>query len=75
MERKTLLERQREGIAIAKAQGTYKGRVRGSVESKEEVLAKYKPIVKLLKEGISLRKTAKLADVSLGTVQKVKAIM
>jgi DNA invertase Pin-like site-specific DNA recombinase len=75
MERDTLLERQREGIAIAKAKGIYKGRVRGSVESKEEVLAKYKSVVKLLNEKYSLRKTAKLADVSLGTVQKVKALI
>ena len=75
MERETLLERQKEGIAIAKAKGTYKGRVRGSVESKDEVLAKYKPVVKLLREGMSLRKTAKLAEVSLGTVQKVKSLM
>jgi DNA invertase Pin-like site-specific DNA recombinase len=75
MERETLLERQKEGIAIAKAKGVYKGRVRGSVEPKEEVLSKYKGVVKLLKENMSVRKTAKLADVSLGTVQKVKALM
>ena len=75
MERETLLERQKEGIAIAKAKGTYKGRVRGSVESKDEVLSKYKSVVKLLKQGISLRKTAKLEDVSLGTCQKVKKLM
>jgi len=75
MERETMLERQREGIAIAKAKGTYKGRVRGSTESKEDVLSKYKPVVKLLNENFSLRKTAKLADVSLGTVQKVKSLM
>ena len=75
MERVTLLERQREGIAIAKAKGVYKGRVRGSVESKEEVLKKYKSVVRLLNENLSLRKTAKLADVSLGTVQKVKNLL
>lgn len=75
MERETMLERQKEGIAIAKANGVYKGRVRGSVDSKEEILAKYKPVVKLLNENFSLRKTAKLADVSLGTVQKVKKLM
>lgn len=75
MERESLLERQREGISIAKAKGTYKGRVRGSVESKEEVLNKYKGVVKLLNEGFSLRKTAKLSDLSLGTVQKVKALI
>ncbi|MCF8277743.1 MAG: recombinase family protein [Flavobacteriales bacterium] len=75
MERETLLERQAEGIAIAKAKGAYKGRVRGSVESPEEVLTKYKGVVKLLKENMSLRKTSKLTDVSLGTVQKVKSLM
>ncbi len=75
MEKQTLLERQAEGIAIAKAKGTYKGRVRGSVESKAEVLKKYKNVIKLLNENISLRKTAKLTDYSLGTVQKVKKML
>lgn len=75
MERNTMLERQREGIEIAKAKGLYKGRVRGSVESKEEVLAKYPNVIRRLKEGQSLRNTAKLCDVSLGTVQKVKVYL
>lgn len=75
MERETLLERQKEGIAIAKAKGTYKGRVRGSAESDDEVLAKYKNVVKHLTGNQSLRNTAKLCDVALGTVQKVKAIL
>jgi DNA invertase Pin-like site-specific DNA recombinase len=74
MERETMLERQREGIAIAKAKGRYKGRGRGSIESKEEFLAKYPKIVKTLKKQ-SLRNTAKLCGVSLGTVQKVKSAM
>ncbi|MFD2589091.1 recombinase family protein [Croceitalea marina] len=72
MERETMLERQREGIAIAKAKGKYKGRIRGSKEPKEDFLAKYPQVVKRLREGQSLRNTAKLCDVSLGTVQKVK---
>lgn len=75
MEREALLERQKEGIAVAKAKGVYKGRVRGSVESNEEVLLRYKGIVKLLKEGFSVRKTAKLEGVSKGTVQKVKRLV
>ncbi len=75
MERNTMLERQREGIEIAKANGKYKGRVRGSKESKEEVLSKYPNVLKRLREGQSLRNTAKLCDVSLGTVQKVKGCM
>jgi len=75
MERSTMLERQREGIAIAKAKGTYKGRVRGSTELPETVLKKYPKVVKYLKEGQSLRNVAKLSDVSLGTVQKVKKLI
>lgn len=72
MERTTMLERQREGIAIAKAKGTYTGRVRGSKEVKDEFLSKYPKVLKELKGNNSLRKVAKLCDVSLGTVQKIK---
>lgn len=75
MERDSLLERQREGIAIAKAKGVYKGRELGSKETDEEVLDKYKEVVKYIKKGQSLRNTAKLCSVSLGTVQKVKKIL
>ncbi|ANF53154.1 transposase [Chryseobacterium glaciei] len=75
MERDSLLERQREGIAIAKAKGIYKGREKGSKETDEQVLDKYKEVVKYLKKGQSLRDTAKLCHVSLGTVQKVKQIL
>ncbi len=75
MERETLLERQREGIAIAKAKGIYKGREKGTTESKEDFLAKYKDVIKYLKQGQSLRNTVKLTGVSLGTVQKVKRMM
>ena len=72
MERETMLERQKEGIAIAKANGVYRGRMRGSKEDKKDFLRKYPQVVKELNTGISLRKIAKLCDVSLGTVQKVK---
>ena len=51
MERETLLERQREGIAIAKAKGVYNGRVKGSTESDADVLSKYKDVAKFLKMG------------------------
>ncbi|WP_010182768.1 recombinase family protein [Aquimarina agarilytica] len=75
MERKNMLERQKQGIAIAKAKGTYKGRIRGSKESDKDFLSKYKNVVKHLNNKQSLRNTAKLCDVSLGTVQKVKALV
>lgn len=72
MERETLLERQKEGIAIAKANGTYKGRLKGSKETPKQLLTKHKQVVKYLKANQSLRNTAKLSGVSVGTVQKVK---
>lgn len=75
MERETLLERQREGIAVAKAKGIYTGRVKGSVETHAEVLAKYKDVVKFLKMGKPLRDVKSRCGVSLGTVQKVKQVM
>ena len=75
MERETLLERQKEGIAIAKANGVYNGRVKGSTESDTEVLAKYRDVVKFLKMGKSLRDVKSRCNVSLGTVQKVKQIL
>ena len=72
MERETILERQREGIALAKAKGIYKGREKGSTESIADFLYKYKEVVKNLKKGNSIRDTAKICNVSIGTVQKVK---
>lgn len=75
MERETLLERQKEGIALAKAKGSYKGRVRGSVESDDEVLNKYKEVAKHLNRNQSIRNTAKLSGVAVGTVQKVQSIL
>ncbi|WP_076551778.1 recombinase family protein [Chryseobacterium ureilyticum] len=75
MERNSLLERQQEGIKLAIARGVYKGRTKGSKETDEQVLDKYKEVVKYLKKGQSLRDIAKLCKVSLGTVQKVKKII
>ncbi|WP_282017372.1 recombinase family protein [Salegentibacter mishustinae] len=77
MERANLRERQLEGIAIAKAKGTYKGRVRGSTMSDSEFLRKYSHVVKEIQnhQGLSLRKLAKLTDVSLGTVQKISSLL
>lgn len=75
MERETLLERQREGIAVAKSKGVYKGRVKGSVETDAEILAKYRDVAKFLKMGKPLRDVKSRCGVSLGTVQKVKQIL
>jgi DNA invertase Pin-like site-specific DNA recombinase len=75
MERHNLLERQRQGIQVAKLNGTYKGRLYGTKISEEDILVKYKSVVKELKRGESLRRASKIGGCSLGTVQKVKSIL
>jgi len=75
MERVTLRERQLEGIAEAKKRGAYKGREKGTTDTPEETLSKYKEVVKHLRMKKPLRDIASRCDVSLGTVQKVKRVM
>ena len=62
-ERQILLERQKEGIAIAKAKGKYKGRPKAISPA---------PILELLNGGLSMRKTADKLGISLSTVQRLK---
>lgn len=74
MERDLLAERVKSGLAQAKRKAAAKGtklRTRGT--EKTCPTKKYPEVVKLLKSGLSLRETAKLADVSVNTVRKVKA--
>ena len=75
MERSNMLERQRQGIELAKAKGTYTGRLYGSKMSDAEVLIKYKSVVKELKNGESLRRASKIGGCSLGTAQKIQKII
>jgi DNA invertase Pin-like site-specific DNA recombinase len=75
MERTNMLERQRQGIEIAKAKGKYTGRLYGSKMSDEDFLSKYKKVKQELENGESLRRAAKLGECSLGTAQKVKRLI
>jgi DNA invertase Pin-like site-specific DNA recombinase len=75
MERATLRERQLEGIIEAKKRGAYKGREKGTTDTPEETLSRYKEVVKHLRMNKSLRDVASRCEVSLGTVQKVKRLM
>ena len=69
-------DRQAEGIAKAKERGVYIGgtaKATRKPETLKEFLAKpkTKKVVRVLKEGNSLRRTAKICDVSLVFVIKV----
>ena len=70
-------ERQAEGIAKAKERGEYKGRPRGTSETLENFKAKEstKEILKYLRQGESINRTAKLSSTSTGTVKKVKILI
>lgn len=75
MERSQMLERQREGIRIAIQKGNvYRGRVKGSVESNKDFLAKYPRVIAYLKKDTppTLKEISKLTDCNINTVQKVK---
>jgi DNA invertase Pin-like site-specific DNA recombinase len=75
MERLNMLERQRQGIELAKAKGTYKGRLYGTRMTDTETLVKWKSVVRELKNGESLRRAAKIGGCSLGTAQKIQRLI
>lgn len=75
MEREKIKERQKQGIAAAKKKGVYKGRKVGATKNNDKFLAENKAVIKQLKAGTSIRNTAKICGVSVGTVQKVKKMM
>lgn len=76
MERNLIKERQAEGIAIAKAKGIYKGRLKGTRESNLDFLNK--PKVKLaidyLEKGMKGVEVKKLTGLHPNTITKIKRI-
>jgi DNA invertase Pin-like site-specific DNA recombinase len=75
LERETLVERIHSGLEQARRRGKTLGRPHGSTLSDEQLLKNYPAVVRYLKQNLSLRQTAKLAEVSVNTVRKVKAAM
>lgn len=76
MENKLRLERQLSGIAVAKNEGVYEGRKKGSIESDDKFLSKHKAVVKLLNKGdVPIRMIASSCECSTATVQKVKKLL
>lgn len=68
--------RQSEGIALAKLQQKYNGRVVGSKANKDNQLQKYSEVVDLLKKSrLSIRRISAITQRSINTVRKVKQLL
>ncbi|PHI28850.1 recombinase family protein [Budvicia aquatica] len=63
-ERELMLERQAEGIALAKAKGKYKGRKPTAMNKRDEV-------IQLIKIGIPKAEAARRAGISVSSVQRI----
>ena len=70
-----LSARVRSGMEEARRKGVHLGRKSGTVEPDDVFMGKHADVVRRLKEGHSVRNTAKLTDKSPGTVLKVKRAM
>ncbi|OXA71092.1 hypothetical protein B0A67_12520 [Flavobacterium aquidurense] len=77
MERVSLLERQKEGILIAKAKGTYKGRQLNTSETPQQFLSKYNQShLELIKDkNYSIRKLASITNLSNNTILKIRKML
>ena len=72
LERENITYRLNSGRAKYIADGGKLGRKVGSVKSKERKQEEYSKVIRSLKQGKSIRDTAKICEVSISTVQRVK---
>ena len=72
LERENITYRLNSGRAKYIADGGKLGRKVGSVKSKEKKADEYAKVIRSLKAGKSVRDTAKICEVSVSTVQRVK---
>lgn len=72
LERENIKFRLNSGRQQYIANGGKLGRNFGSVKEKEQKKEEYKQVISLLKKGTSIRNTAKLCNVGISTVQRIK---
>lgn len=77
MERKLILERQREGIELAKLQNKFLGRKKGTKEDPLKFLSKpkNKKAMDLLKKGYKKVEVARITGLHSNTITKISNIM
>ena len=76
LEKKHINQRTKEGIAIAKAQGKYIGRLNGTREDAYYFLSKpkNKKAMEYLKKGYKISETAKITGLAINTISKIKKL-
>ena len=72
IERDNIRYRLNSGRELAKAKGIKMGRKVGSCKSREQKQEEYAKVIRSLRAGKSIRDTAKICEVSISTVQRVK---
>ncbi|MFZ4679025.1 MAG: recombinase family protein [Flavobacterium sp.] len=75
MEKTQIRQRIKSGYESYRKNGGKVGRKEGFKKDNGTLLTEHKDVVKLLKQGYSIRKTMKLTDKSSGTIQKIKKII
>lgn len=77
MERNQILERQYQGIQIAKAKGIYQGRKKGTQEDVLSFLTKprNKRAIELMKKGYKICEIQKITELSPNTISKIKRLL
>jgi DNA invertase Pin-like site-specific DNA recombinase len=77
IERTQILERQRQGIDLAKSKGVYKGRKTGTQEDTLKFLSKpkNKKVIELLRKGYKSRDISTLVGVHINTITKIKKVL
>lgn len=74
LERENIAHRLNSGYNLYRANGGKVGRKKGSVKSVEQIKEEYRGVIRDLESRYSIRKTAKLNDVSVSTVQRIKKL-
>lgn len=77
IERTQILERQRQGIDLAKSKGVYKGRQKGTQEDTLKFISKpkNKKVIELLRKGYKSRDISTLVGVHINTITKIKKVL
>ncbi len=74
IELSNIRERTQQGRELAKLQGKFLGRKKGTTESTIQFLEKHKKPIELLRKGYKGVEIARICNISLNTITKIKKL-